>query len=242
MGDSVADKDDSAQPEDPLEGVPELKTYLTTDTDEKIAALKLVADSVAQMRQAANNALISSPLNMACAVAIVALWARFIYDFRDGDITLAGITSFGIIMAFLGMARVFTKDYVLDAEAMKWEYLDDCDVMITKFGDEVIGTVVMEWVSGEGRQKRKKAWRGEIKAWTVRLKYRKKGVGSALLEEAVKEAKKKGAEVIEFSEEHANSKRVLPKMYNSVFDKREQKAQDLLAELVETSPNKSKRK
>src|ERR1700761_5282330 len=56
--------------EDPLAGVPELKSYVTTDEDERIAGLKLVADGVAQMRQAANNFLIFHPLNFAGVVAI----------------------------------------------------------------------------------------------------------------------------------------------------------------------------
>ena len=51
---------------------------------------------------------------------------------------------------------------------------------------------------------RKKAWRGEIKAWTVRMKYRRKGVGSAVLEEAVREARRKGAESLEFAYDHAS--------------------------------------
>jgi GNAT superfamily N-acetyltransferase len=38
----------------------------------------------------------------------------------------------------------------------------------------------------------------------VRLRYRGKGVGAALLEDAVKEARKKGAESLEFAEDHAS--------------------------------------
>ena len=197
------DEADAVAPQDPLAGVPELKTYITYDEDEKIEALRLAADSIAQMRQAANYSLITHPLNLAVAVALMALMARFMME-RKKDPYLAGTTCAGIIMAALAAARYITKGYLFAAEDISWEWLGDADIMITKFGEEVIGAVIIDWVSGESRQKRKKAWRGEILAWTVKRKYRTKSVGSALLEEAVKEAKKKGAETIEFADDHAS--------------------------------------
>lgn len=197
------DDPDSAAPQNPLANVPELETYITNDEAEKIEALRLAADSIAQMRQAANYSLITHPLNLTIAVAVMALVARYTMD-RKGDPYLAGTTCAGIIMAFLAAARYVTKGYLFAAEDISWEWLGDADIMITKFGEEVIGTVIIDWVSGESRQKRKKAWRGEILAWTVKRKYRAKSVGSALLEEAVKEAKKKGAETIEFADDHAS--------------------------------------
>ncbi|KAK3639553.1 hypothetical protein LTR22_017415 [Elasticomyces elasticus] len=235
--DSPMDATFGAAQGDTLAGVPELTSYVTDDADDRFAALKLVADSIAQMRQSANNSLIWHPLNSAVAIAILALVARYTYEARQ-DKVIAGLTCSGIIMIFLAASRYLTQGYLFAAETINWEWLGDADVIVTKFGDEVIGTVVVDWVSGEGRAKRKKAWRGEIIAWTVRLKYRKKGVGSALLEEAVKEAKKKGAETLEFSDEHANSKRVLPSMYNAAFDKRDRRGRELLADLLEVSPTK----
>jgi ribosomal protein S18 acetylase RimI-like enzyme len=190
-------------PEDPLADVPDLQSYLATDDNDKVAALKLVADSVAQMRQAANQSLIFHPLNMAIVVAIVSLVARYMYDSRH-DLSIVGTTCAGLVMCFLAICRFLTQNYLFAAEEINWAWLGDADIIVTKFGEEVIGTVVIEWLSGEGRQKRKKAWRGEITAWTVRLKYRRKGVGSALLEDAIKEAKKKGAESIEFADDHAS--------------------------------------
>ena len=194
---------DITTPQDPLAGVPELNTYITNIEEERIEALRLAADSIAQMRQAANRTLITHPLNMAIAMAVLALVARFIMDWRH-DPYLAGTTCAGVIMAALAGARYTTKGYLYAAEEISWEWLGDADIMITKFGEEVIGTVIVDWVSGESRQKRKEAWKGEILAWTVKRKYRNKGVGSALLEETVKEAKKKGAETIEFAENHAS--------------------------------------
>lgn len=188
---------------DPLAGVPELQTYLTSDQTEKVAAIKLTADSVAQMRQAANSALLYHPLNAGLAVAALALLTRAMRD-HAFDWTVVFTTLAGLLMTLLASCRWFTKGYLFAAEDVNWAWRDDADVIVTKFGDEVIGTVMIDWVSGEGRQKRKKAWRGEIKAWTVRLRYRNKGVGYALLEEAVKEAHRKGAETIEFADDHAS--------------------------------------
>lgn len=189
--------------EDPLAGVPELNSYLATGEIERTDALKLVADSVAQQRQAANRALIYHPLNVATFVALMAVLYRYMQN-RGYDVGIIATTVFGILMTLLVSCRYFTQGYVFAAEEINWEWLGDADILVTKFGDEVIGTVVIEWQSGESRKKGKKAWRGLIRAWTVRMKYRGKGVGGSLLEDAVKEAKKKGAESLEFAEDHAS--------------------------------------
>jgi len=237
----MGDIPDAPPHEDALAGVPELKTYLATDEEEKVAALKLLADSIAQMRQTANNSLISNPVNLSILVAVIALAARWMLGHWWDQITV-GTTMAGVVMSFLAFCRFATREYIFEAESVNYKFLDEADVLVTKFGDEIIGTVMIYWVLGEARQKRKKAWRGEIKAWTVRLKYRKKGIGAALLEEAVKESKKKGAESLEFADDHANSLRVLPKFYNGPFDKREKRARDLLEDLLEASPGRGKRK
>jgi ribosomal protein S18 acetylase RimI-like enzyme len=197
------DQTDAAPVEDPLAGVPELKSYVTEDEEEKVAALKLVADSVAQMRQAANSALLFHPLNISVGVAIISLLARYVYEWRR-DVTVAATTCTGLVMICLAFCRYATQSYITAAEAINLQWMGNADVIITKFGDEIIGTVMIDWVTGESRQRRKKPLRGEIIGWAVRLRYRKKGVGSALLEEAVKESRKKGAETIEFAEDHAS--------------------------------------
>lgn len=248
--------------EDPLAGVPELTSYLITDEEERIEALKLVADSVAQQRQLANKALLYSPLNLAILVGIVAQMVRYMIDHHT-DYFVIGMSCLGLVMTFMAGTRWATKDYLYAAEEINWEWVGESDFLVTKFGDELIGTLVIEWVSGESRQKRKKAWRGFVKAWTVKQKYRHKGVGSALLEDAIKEAKKKGAEGLEFDDLHASefhtwmdslsrncanqnprldSKRVLPSIYNSGFDKRDRMARELLEDLKQSSPSGGKRK
>lgn len=203
------DTNDVAPPalEDPLADVPELNTYVTTDDEERRAALKLVADSIAQMRQMANNSLIFHPLNLTVLVAVLSLAIRVLMS-RGHDPFMIATTCTGVIMIALVVIRYVTQDYLWAAEMVKWDWLDNADVVVTRFGDEVIGTAIVEWVSGEGRQKRKKAWRGEIIAWTVRMKYRRKGVGTALLEEAVRHSRTKSAEALEFADEHASKQQL----------------------------------
>lgn len=191
-------------PQDPLFGVPELHSYVTRNESDKTAALQLVADSVAQMRQSANKALVFHPLNLALLVGVLSMLARWIYD-AQRSWSLVGLLVASSLTASLGGSRWCTRGYARAVEEIDWEWLEGADVVVTKFGEEVIGAAVVDWISGESsRQKRKKAWRGEIRAWTVRRKYRGKGVGIALLEDVVKEARKKSAECLEFAGDHAS--------------------------------------
>ncbi|KAM3424367.1 hypothetical protein BST61_g11095 [Cercospora zeina] len=232
------DAPDTPLPQDhPLAGVPELSSYVATDEFEKREALKLVADSVAQQRQAANRALLSHPLNVAGIVGSLAFLARHMRN-SSYDWMTTTLTCMGVLMAVMAGCRYATQEYIRAAEEINFDWLGDADILVTKFGDEVIGTVMVEWVSGESRTKKKKAWRGFVRAWTVRLKYRHKGVGAALLEDAVSAAKKKGAESLEFAEDHANARRVLPKLYNGSLNRYEAKAIEQLHDLMESSPRK----
>lgn len=190
-------------PENPLSGVPELSSYIASEEFEKMEAMKLVADSVAQQRQTANRALILSPINIAILAAVLAFVGKALHG-RGYDAMAIGLTCMGVVMTGMLGARWLTQGYINAAEDINFDWLGDADILVTKFGDEVIGTVMIEWVSGESRAKRKKAWRGFIRGWAVRLRYRGKGVGSALLEDAVKQAKQKGAESLEFAEDHAS--------------------------------------
>ena len=69
-------------------------------------------------------------------------------------------------------------------------------VIVSKWGEEIMGTVVLRFV--------KKERKGYVRAYTVRLRYRRKGVGEGLLEEAVKYVWGKGGRAVEFEEGHAS--------------------------------------
>jgi len=121
-----------------------------------------------------------------------------------GDLALLFTTFGGVFMVALAMVRYITREYIFHAEGLKWDWLGDDSVLVTKFGDEVIGTVVLGWEKGEKGTRRKKSGKGIVRGWSVRLKYRHKGIGRALLEEAVKLVNEKGGDGIEFAEDHAS--------------------------------------
>ncbi|KAL8732461.1 MAG: hypothetical protein Q9166_002674 [cf. Caloplaca sp. 2 TL-2023] len=98
-------------------------------------------------------------------------------------------------------------------------------VVVSKWGEEeIIGALVMRVL-----RKEKKAM---IRAWTVKLRYRGKGVGRGLLEEGVRVAKERGIGELEFERGHANSHKVLPEIFNRGFDRREKRAKGMLMEVM----------
>jgi len=240
--------------QDPLAGVPTLQTSATSDPSEKIAALKLVADSVAQQRQMASRVLIAHPANLAVLTVVLAIAANWLAN-DASDWALVLVTWSGIVMSALVAIRFLTRRYIFLAEETEWAgWLGEDQVLVAKWGDEVIGACVLEWVRDEGKGKRRKSGRGEVRAWTVRLKYRGKGVGRGLLEEAVEVVNKRGGEGLDFAEGHASesccdasrlfiwlrvltefitdAERVLPQYYNKAFDKRDLRAYDALQNVI----------
>ncbi|KAL8671876.1 MAG: hypothetical protein Q9168_003642 [Polycauliona sp. 1 TL-2023] len=99
-------------------------------------------------------------------------------------------------------------------------------VVVSKWGEEeIIGALAMRVL-----RKEKKV---VIRAWTVKLRYRGKGVGRGLLEECVRIAKEKGCGGrVEFESGHANSHKVLPEIFNKGFERRERSAKSILAEVM----------
>ena len=143
-------------------------------------------------------------------------------------------------------------------------------------GGKIIGTLILSWQSretslkgGQGQRKRR-AWRGWIRAWAVQSGYRGRGLGSALLREATRMLVAKGnGEGLWFAEDHAreftphpnlrlrrtleasyssrpdglsfivfanldaDAARVLGQTYNGAFERRERRARELLAGVVQ---------
>ncbi|GIK07799.1 hypothetical protein Aspvir_003468 [Aspergillus viridinutans] len=218
---------------DPQE-IPELKTYPATTKDDLIPALRLIADSVAQQRQTAARALIFHPLWLSAMVALIAVAYKVLYT-DSSDLPLIGTTGAGCVMAGLLAVRGLTGGYIEEAERVgRWEWLNarsstgpeeqEQEVLVTKFGERIIGAVVLRGVPAAAEDK----VTGVIRAWTVERRYRRKGVGVGLLEEAVGVCQEKGWEGPVFDEEHANAKRVLPGLFNGGFERREKWARKVL--------------
>lgn len=237
--------DDVAPPADPLADIPPLTTNILTQDAEKIAALKLIADSIAQQRQFASSSIIFHPLTIALWIGLLGIVSQFLYKDRS-DLGLLATTSAGVTMACLIAVRGATGKFLEFAEALKWSFLrneetgEEDTVIGSKFGEEMIGAAVLRLERSGSGKGRKKGGRGIVRAWTVRIKYRNKGVGTELLEEAVRITREKlGASAeIGFAQEHANAKMVLPEMFNGGFRKREKKAAKRLESVLEGGKKK----
>ncbi|KAG8628252.1 hypothetical protein KVT40_004125 [Elsinoe batatas] len=268
--------DPSHRPDTDPNSPPQLTTYLTTYPDERISALRLVADSVAQQRSIAARSLIFHPLCMAVFVALCGAVVKSQYR-SSSDVGIVATTLAGVAMAALVGVRWACGGYIDAAEQVGERWIEGRDVWVSKYGEEIIGAVVVGWEDGgggtrrrgssasdngreglkrrgseggEGEREKGHARRGssgkrrkrraEIVAWTVRLRYRGKGIGEGLLEAVVDEAKARGGEV-GFAEGHANSTRVLWNMFNSPFEKKEKRAVIALQNVWESRGGKRKR-
>ena len=238
-----------------LNDVPPLTTFAAETTEDKVEALRLVADSVAQQRQLASKELTFHPIPLAIAIALLAVVGQYLYDGTDGSYGVIATTYVGLLMAGLLTIRWAASGYIDLAEKTgTWAWLikdsppgKEDEILITKFGDDPIGALVMRGVkdveggnSGGQRKRRQNSggggrMRGEIRAWTVKTRYRRKGIGQGLLEEAVKLCRTKGWTGPVFAREHANSVRLLHPIFNRGFDKREKKARAMLERVVDES-------
>lgn len=228
---------------------PPLTTFQTSADNEehysdRVDALRLIADSVAQQRQEASRAVITHPVVVAVAMAVVAGIYQSVYR-EFSDVATVVTTAAGLLMAGMAGVGYLTYGYLDLAEKTgTWSFLradnarDEDILLVTKYGEAVIGVVVLRLCSpadSRPRTTRSKtaANKAIIRAWTVRRRYRHKGVGAALLEEAITLCRNNHWEGPEFADDHANSKRVLPKFFQRDMDKREARARIWLEDLKE---------
>jgi GNAT superfamily N-acetyltransferase len=194
----------SASEQAPANELPQLSTYTAESEDDRIDGLNLIADSVAQQRQVASKMMIFHPINLAVLGVVMAVVAQYMR--KHGDPFVFATTAGGITMSFLILIRWLTGGYIGFAEDIGTEWLGEDRVIVAKWGNDVIGALVLGWADGDAAKKRGRRRRGKaiVRGWTVKLKYRSKGVGEGLLEEAVRIAGEKGADGILFAGDHAS--------------------------------------
>lgn len=240
-----------------LDDIPPLSLDVLTNRNDRIDALKLVADSIAQQRQRAAYGLIFHPFLGAGLLAVLGVlyqvaWARRTPSNRDFATAMS--LAAALVMAYLLAIRYATAGYIQLAEDLRMDWLTspdtgDEDVVIgTRYGGELIGACVLRLEPGPAgppRHRRSRSHhnhhhqnlrggKGVVRAWTVRLRYRGKGVGADMLHEAVRITRErcgKDAEV-GFAAEHANSQTVLPEMFNRTFRKGERRAAGAMEKVV----------
>lgn len=208
-------------------------------------ALNLVTDSIAQQRQSTSYHLVFHPYLL--PMLIGALGVAFQYSWRvKRDPGMALMLHSGVVMTYLLAIRYVTGRYIAVAESMRWDWLQSEDgeedtVIGVRFGKEIIGalTLRLEPSSNPTGKKRTRAsalrgGKGVIRAWTVKLRFRGKGVGTDMLQEAVKVTKEKCGRdaAVGFAKEHANSAVVLPEALNGQMRKGEQRAAKALEKAV----------
>ncbi|CAO2654781.1 Nn.00g115140.m01.CDS01 [Neocucurbitaria sp. VM-36] len=222
----------------PTDGLPQLSTYTAESEDDRIEGLRLVADSVAQQRQVSSKVLMVHPISLAAYFAVVAIAAQYMLRWYNDKLMVA-TTVGGITMTFLIFIRWMTGGYIGLAEDINLDWLGEDRLIVSKWGEDVIGALVLGWADNDAAKKRGRRRRGKavVRAWTVKLKYRSKGVGEGLLEEAVKVAGERGADGIIFDGDHANSKRILPAIFNGFLDKQEAKAEKALRKVADEKGN-----
>jgi GNAT superfamily N-acetyltransferase len=238
------------------EELPQLNTYTAESEDDRVEGLRLVADSVAQQRQVSSKMLIFHPITLASFSVISAIAIQLMLRWYK-DWLMVATTVGGITMTFLIFIRWMTGEYIGIAEDIDMDWLGDDKLLVVKWGEDIIGALVLGWADNDAAKKRGRRRRGKavIRGWTVKLKYRGKGVGEGLLEEAVKVAGERGADGIIFDAEHASkfshhdfltrpranhlpdSTRVLPAIFNSYLDKQEAQATKALKKVADDKGN-----
>ncbi|KAI9891082.1 MAG: hypothetical protein M1814_003281 [Vezdaea aestivalis] len=225
-----------------------LRTTTDPSNEQIVSALRLTADSVAQQRQNASRAVISSPLTLAVyTMVLAALYSRLVRS--NSDLPLYFTTAAGLTMAALLGVRSYVQGYLDEAEkiGLKWlvEAQDGEDddtpraeqkVLVTEFGEETVGALIMAFPPPSPKRKKPRGEdvRVRIRAWTTIRRYRGKGIGKALLEEAVKLARDRfGPDVrVDFDQRWAGYRQLLPGLFLGGFRKREEKAKRALQEVL----------
>src|SRR5205823_3882685 len=139
---------------------------------------KLIADSIAQQRQDVARGVIIHPLVLSLYVLHLAVVYALI---GTTNLPMMLTTITGTTMTALLLVRNMTAAYIEAAESFKpgeWLDLEQDTVVVAVFGETVVGAAVVRG-GGDGKKgnKRGKGGKAVVRAWTTRLRERRRGVG-----------------------------------------------------------------
>ncbi|KAI1193223.1 hypothetical protein F5X97DRAFT_328808 [Nemania serpens] len=237
--------------------LPSLSTSLLETRSEKEDALRLIADSIAQQRQTSSSYLIFHHYLLPPLAAALAGAYQYAWVYRQ-DLGTSLLMMCGVVMTYLLGIRYFTGGYIQAAEELRWSWLSPTStpdpppseqdlILGVRFGEQLIGALVLRlepspssaYASNGGGKRRSRTsllrgGRGVIRAWTVKLKYRGKGVARDLLYEAVRLTRERCGRDAEvgFAAEHANSHTFLPEPFNTPFRRSERRAAKSLEKVL----------
>lgn len=241
--------------------LPELGTKATDQADDLIAALRLVADSVAQQRQIAAKSVMCHPWYIITLLVLFSVIFFTMYD-SPSDWPMIIMTLAGTQMASMMGVKMMVDPYLEAAEKTgKWvwlygnsgmktpsqaQFMTEAEkiaykrerdvVIVTQYDGEVIGTVVLrfERLSTDSPVSKyaRPSERCLIRAWTVKQRYRGNGVGTVLLVHAVHMSYARTGDAPLFANNHAHSIRVLPAHFNARIKKLEKLAHKQLASVI----------
>ncbi|KAM7203820.1 acetyltransferase [Naviculisporaceae sp. PSN 640] len=251
----------AASPNTLDDDIPPLSLDILTTQPEKVDALRLIADSIAQQRQSASLSLVFHPLLLSVLLAALALVYQYAWVSRKPtpDLGTTLTLASGTIMTYLLAIRYVVSPYITHAESLKYDFLINPDtgeedlVIGTKWDGKLIGATVLRLeppaVSSPSSKRKSKSGpsfkggKGVIRAWTTKLRYRGRGVGGDMLTEAVRITREKCGKDAEigFAREHANAHMVLPEFFNGRFRKGERRAALALEKVVGQTVTRGKR-
>jgi ribosomal protein S18 acetylase RimI-like enzyme len=222
-----------------LDELPDLSFEVLSRPQDLRDGMRLVADSVAQQRQSSSSVLVFHPACLAALAGALAITHALGTAYGAHDLGTRISIHAGVVLTYLLVIRYFTGGYVLLAEETDWvAWLRRADgkgddvVIGARFGGEIIGALVLHLEEGTSAPLFKHHTEGKatIRAWTTRTKYRRRGLGSDMLREAVQLARKKLGDdaVIEFADDHVNSTMLLHPIFNAHFKVTDNKARRAL--------------
>ncbi|KJZ79806.1 hypothetical protein HIM_00520 [Hirsutella minnesotensis 3608] len=228
--------------------VPALSLDLLTTTADMSEALRLVADSVSQQEHRAAKILLSHPLCIVALTVTCAVVFRVAHE-TYGNTGLGLVLACGLIFTFLGAVRWCTAGYSALAKNINWSWLDseaDQFVMLgARRGGRLVGAVVLALENNRSpstsprrrnrnRSSSLRGGKGVIRAWTTDIDHRGQGIGTQLLEVAVRTIKDRcGRDArVGFAQEHANSTILLPNLFAGPLRRDENRAAKVLGDMV----------